>query len=175
MNRLHAPKFSLEVEYPSMEQGGLKMTKLAMMILVGALFGVAAVPASAESPRDEIEAALVTFTAAFNKGDDAGVAAHYAEDAAVLPPDSARIDGRTNIQAFWKGAIDAGLADLTLKAVEVEGGGDTAFEVGEVTYSAPDKTGTRSTATGKYIVIWKKGTDGVWRLYRDIWNSNPVK
>jgi uncharacterized protein (TIGR02246 family) len=146
-----------------------------MMILVGALTTVVTVPVNAESPRDEIEAALVTFSAAFNKGDDAGVAAHYAEDAAILPPDSARVDGRANIQAFWKGAIDAGLADLTLKAVEVEGSGDVAFEVGEVSYSAPDKTGTRSTATGKYIVVWKKGADGVWRLYRDIWNANPAK
>jgi ketosteroid isomerase-like protein len=103
------------------------------------------------------------------------VAVHYAEDAAVLPPDSAHVDGRANIQAFWKGAIDAGLADLALKAVEVGSSGDMAFEVGEVSFLAPDKTGAPSTVTGKYIVIWKKSADGVWRLYRDIWNANPAK
>ncbi len=138
-----------------------------------AVVGIAT--ANAESPRDEIEAALVTFADAFNKGDHAGVAAHYTEDAAVLPPDAARVDGRANIQAFWKGAIDAGLSDLKLKAVQVEGSGDLAFEVGEVSYSSPDKTGGRAAATGKYIVIWKRGADGVWRLYRDLWNSNPAK
>lgn len=150
------------------------MTRLPTMVVVGALAAVAVAPVNAESPRDEIEAALVTFAAAFNKGDDAAVAAHYAEDAAVLPPDVARVDGRAGIQSFWKGAIDAGLADLTLKAVEVHGSGDLAFEVGEVSYSTPDNAGARSTANGKYIVVWKKGADGVWRLYRDIWNANPV-
>jgi uncharacterized protein (TIGR02246 family) len=99
-------------------------------------------PAAAESPRDEIEAALVTFAKAFNAGDSAAVAAHYAEDAAVLPPDAHRVDGRANIQGFWKGAIDAGLGDLTLKAVEVHGSGDSAVEVGEVSFSAPDSTGS---------------------------------
>lgn len=145
---------------------------LVFAIIIAAVLNTSA---NAQSPRDDIEAALVTFAAAFNRGDDAGVAAHYAEDGAILPPDSARVDGRANIQAFWKGAINAGLTDLTLKAVEVGGSGDIAFEVGEVSYSAPDKTGARSTATGKYIVVWKKGTDGVWRLYRDIWNANPAK
>lgn len=151
------------------------MTRLLGLVFAVIIAAVLNPPANAQSPRDDIEAALVTFAAAFNRGDDAGVVAHYAEDGAILPPDSARVDGRTNIQAFWKGAIDAGLADLTLKAVEVGGSGDIAFEVGEVSYSAPDKTGARSTATGKYIVVWKKGTDGVWRLYRDIWNANPAK
>jgi hypothetical protein len=31
-------------------------------------------PVNAQSPHDEIETALVTFAAAFNKGDDAAVA-----------------------------------------------------------------------------------------------------
>ena len=28
---------------------------------------------------------------------------------------------------------------------------------------------------GKYVVVWKKGSDGTWRLYRDIWNADPAK
>lgn len=150
------------------------MNRFSLRSLAGALLIVLAVPANAESPRDEIEAALITFETAFNGGDAAAVAAHYAEDAAVFPPDAARVDGRTGIQTFWKGAMDAGLADLKLKAVEVHGDGDLAFEVGEVSFSAPDGSGGRSTANGKYVVVWKRGPDGTWRLYRDIWNANPV-
>jgi uncharacterized protein (TIGR02246 family) len=130
--------------------------------------------ASAQSAREAIEAALVTFVEAFNKGDAAAVAAQYAEDAALFPPDSPRINGRADIQNFWKGAMDAGLSDLTLKAVEVQEAGDWAYEVGELTYSAPGTGDTRSMASGKYIVIWKKSGDGGWLLYRDIWNSNPA-
>jgi uncharacterized protein (TIGR02246 family) len=147
-----------------------------LLVLTMALFlGSTVAPCAADSPRDEIEAALMTFAKAFNQGDGAAVAAHYAEDAAVFPPDSPRVDGRAKIQEFWQGAIKAGLKDLTLKAVEVHGTSDMAYEVGEVSYSAPDSSGQRKTATGKYIVVWKKDQDGTWRLYRDIWNGNPAK
>ena len=151
------------------------MLRLATIALAAVVAASQTAKVEAASPRDEIEAALVTFAAAFNKGDSAAVAGHYAEDGAILPPDAARVDGRVDIERFWKGAIDAGLADLTLKAIEVLDGGELAFEVGEVSYSAPDKSGARSAATGKYIVVWKKDADGVWRLYRDIWNANPAK
>jgi uncharacterized protein (TIGR02246 family) len=148
------------------------MRKLLVVLSIAATLAVLSAPANAQSAREAIEAALVTFSEAFNSKDAAAVASHYAEDAAVFPPDSARIDGRANIQNFWKGAIDAGLSDLTLKAVEVQDQGEWAYEVGEVSYSAPGTGDARTTATGKYIVIWKKDTDGTWRLYRDIWNSN---
>ncbi|MGH6894574.1 MAG: YybH family protein [Dongiaceae bacterium] len=150
------------------------MTKFGTMILASALMAGIAAPVSAESPRDEIEAALFTFAEAFNQGDAAAVAAHYTEDAAVFPPEAARVDGRAGIQTFWKGAMDSGLADLTLKAVEVHGSDELAFEVGEVSFSTPDGSGGRSASTGKYIVVWKKDGDGGWRLYRDIWNANPA-
>ena len=145
-----------------------------LLLTIGLIIGSPA-QSLRNSPRDEIEAALVTFVQAFNRGDGAAVATHYAEDAAVFPPDAPRVDGRANIQGFWQGAIKAGLRDLTLKAVEVHGTGDMAYEVGEVSYSAPDSSGQRKTATGKYIVVWKKQQDGTWRLYRDIWNGNPAK
>ena len=56
-------------------QGGVNISTSILRILVGALIVVLAVPASAESPRDEIEAALVTFETAFNSGDATAVAA----------------------------------------------------------------------------------------------------
>ncbi|TIR04878.1 MAG: hypothetical protein E5X37_28660 [Mesorhizobium sp.] len=28
---------------------------------------------------------------------------------------------------------------------------------------------------GKYIVVWKKGDDGTWRLHRDIWNLGAAQ
>lgn len=148
------------------------MRNFLRLLLFVMLTAVVLTPAQAQSAREAIEAALVDFVSAFNRGDAAGVAAHYLEDAAIFPPDMARIDGRAKIQDFWKGAIDAGLSDLALRVVEVQEQGDWAYEVGELTYSAPGTGDARSTTNGKYIVIWKKDVDGTWRLYRDIWNSN---
>jgi ketosteroid isomerase-like protein len=32
-----------------------------------------------------------------------------------------------------------------------------------------------TTVAGKYIVVWKKGEDGTWRLHRDIWNAGAAE
>ena len=117
----------------------------------------------------------MTFAAAFNAGDGAGVAALYTDDAALLPPGEARIDGRAAIEAFWQGAIDAGLSDLALQVDEVEEDGAFAYEVSSFSLAAPGENDTKVTVTGKYIVVWKKGDDGTWRLHRDIWNLNPAQ
>lgn len=152
------------------------MNRMALCLVMALASGLGfAAPAAAQSAQAGIEAALVEFAEAFNSKDAAAVAAHYTEDAAVLPPDAARVDGRENIEKFWRGAMDAGLTDLALKAVEVEESGDLAYEVGTFTFKAPGEGGALAEAAGKYIVIWKKEPDGAWRLHRDIWNGDPAK
>ena len=148
------------------------MTRLTGFLLAGAFAAILAAQALADSPRDEIDAANASFAAAFNKGDAAAAAAFYAEDAAVFPPDAMRIDGRAGIEAYWRGAIDAGVTDVTLKAVEVTEAGDYAFEAGEASLSVPGTGGAKMTSSIKYVVVWKKNDGGTWQIYRDIWNGN---
>ena len=105
-----------------------------------------------------------------NGGDAAGVAAHYTDDAALLPPDAARIDGREGIQGVWQGLIDAGVRDVAMTTQEVDVFGDVANEVGIISATAPNEDGDRVKLDGKYVAVWKRGGDGTWRLHRDIWN-----
>jgi uncharacterized protein (TIGR02246 family) len=119
----------------------------------------------------EIEARSLEFETAFNAGDGAAVGAMYTEDAAVLPPGGARVDGRAAIAEFWTGAIGSGLGDLDLVTTEViPAGEDAVVEVGTLTLSAPGEGGARTTVAAKYIVHWKQ-VDGAWLLHRDIWND----
>ncbi len=120
--------------------------------------------------RDSIEAILKTFSKSLNGGDAAGVAAHYTDDAALLPPDSARIDGREGIQGAWQALIDADVRDVVLTTEEVDVFGDVANEVGTIRATAPGENGGRVQWVGKYVSVWKRGGDGTWRLHRDIWN-----
>ncbi|MEX1146847.1 MAG: DUF4440 domain-containing protein [Sphingomonadales bacterium] len=139
---------------------------------LGALILCAIVPAAslASEPRQHIDEILIRFVAAFNAGDGATVAGFYAEDAALLPPDGARVDGRASIQAFWQGAIDSGMKIDELHAIEVDARQDLAGEVGVFTLSVPGESGVTKVA-GKYVVIWKR-TGHTWQLYRDIWNTD---
>ncbi len=120
--------------------------------------------------RDSIEATIKTFLESLSGGDAAGVAAHYTDDAALLPPEAARIDGREGIQGFWQALMDAGVRDVALSTQEVDDFGDVANEVGVISATAPSEDGGRVQLTGKYVVVWKRGGDGTWRLHRDIWN-----
>jgi ketosteroid isomerase-like protein len=80
----------------------------------------------------------------------------------MLPPDATEIAGREAIQAEWQSWIDAGLKDLTLEAKEVEANGDLAYEIGWFTLQAPTETNDKATASGNYVVVWKRGADGAW-------------
>ncbi len=129
---------------------------------------------SGEDAAAGIAASAERFEAAYNSGDAAAMAALYTPDGAVLPPDAPRIDGRDGIQAMWQSFMDAGVEDLELETVELESHGASASEVGTFTLTAPDGAGGRVAAAGKYIVLWQRGEDGVWRLHWDIWNSSPA-
>lgn len=77
------------------------------------LFLSSALSAAAQSAREDIEAALTKFTDAFNSGNAVEVGQMYTEDAAVLPPDGKRVDGRKGVEEFWQGAIKSGMKNLT--------------------------------------------------------------
>lgn len=121
-----------------------------------------------------ISASSAVFEAAFNSGDAAGVAALYTEDAVLLPPGAARVDGRDGVQALWQSYVDAKVTDIDLMTVSIDAHGDTATELGRFSIAVPDGKGGSMTVGGKYIVQWKLGADGVWRLQWDIWNNDPA-
>jgi uncharacterized protein (TIGR02246 family) len=109
------------------------------------------------------------FAQAFNKGDAAGVAALYTEEAVILPPGAEMMKGRSAIQAFWKGAADQ-LGEGKLITVDVKPlGSEAAQEIG--TFSFRTKGSQPQEVTGKYVVVWEK-VGGDWKLATDIWNTN---
>ena len=117
---------------------------------------------------DAIVAANEQFMTAFNNSDDAALAALYTEDAKLMPSNSDFVSGNEAVQAFWKSVFVMGIKSATLETLEVEGMGDTAWEVGEYTLFTE---GEQVADSGKYIVIWKM-VSGQWKLHRDIWNTS---
>jgi ketosteroid isomerase-like protein len=87
-----------------------------------------------------------------------------------MPPGSPQLQGRAAIRECWQGMIDAGVKDLKFTCHEAIELGDTAIEVSSMSGTAPGEGGSQETFVGKYIVIWKKGSDDDWYVHRDIWN-----
>ena len=124
--------------------------------------------------RAAIDAANAKFSEAFARGDTKALAAMYTSDAIVFPPDSEMVRGTEAIENFWSATIKSGAQSATLATSDVERSGDMACEVGNVSLKiqAPEKE--PMTVTEKYVVVWKRQTDGSWKLHRDIWNSLPA-
>jgi uncharacterized protein (TIGR02246 family) len=133
------------------------------------------VPATAEDVRQAIEQVNAQIMAAFKAGDAAPISSHYSDTAKMLPPDTTEIAGREAIQEMWQSWLDDGLKDLTLEASEVESSGDLAYEIGSFSLQAPAENDTMMTATGNYVVVWKRRADGNWRLHVDTWNDAPLE
>jgi uncharacterized protein (TIGR02246 family) len=147
------------------------MLKTATLVMVG-IVGLT-IPAAADDVRQAIEQVNTQVMAAFKAGDAATIASHYSDTAKMLPPDATEIAGREAIQELWQGWLDDGLKDLSLKASEVEASGDLAYEIGSFSLQAPAENDTTMTAAGNYVVVWKRGADGNWRLHVDTWNDAP--
>ena len=125
-----------------------------------------------QSVRQEIEARNREFMAAFNRGDAAGVAAAYTEDARVLPPGSEPLSGRQAIQQFWQGVMGMGVRGVELRTEHAESVADLAYEVGSAILKIQPEGGSETTDTVKYVVVWKRRAGGPWQLAVDMWNSN---
>src|SRR5262249_23970196 len=135
-------------------------------VVAAALIAALMTPALAQ--KAEIDAVNAKWIEFFNKGDFAGVASLYTEDATVLPPGSAMVKGRAAIEALWK--VMAGqVSDPKLTTLDVKPlGPSAAREIGIL--SIKTKGPTPQEVAGKFVVVWEKvGND--WKLAVDIWND----
>jgi uncharacterized protein (TIGR02246 family) len=133
-----------------------------LITIVGLIYG------QPDDVRAAIEAANKEFEAAIGRGDGASLASLYTTDGQLLPTHSEIVSGKQAIADFWQGGIDSGIKAASLSTVEVEGQGDTAYEVGK--YELKGQEG-QVLDSGKYVVIWKQ-ENGKWKLHRDIWNTS---
>jgi uncharacterized protein (TIGR02246 family) len=141
------------------------MDMRSIALTVAFVFGLIA-PALA--PRAEIEAANAKWTEFFNKGDFAGIASLYTENATAFPPGAAMVKGKAAIGAMWKGLAEQ-VTDPKLVTLDVKPlGPSSAREIG--TFSLKTKGPTPQEITGKYVVVWEKIGDD-WKLESDIWND----
>jgi uncharacterized protein (TIGR02246 family) len=99
---------------------------------------------------------------------------YYAESAVVMPPNASSAMTRESIRSAWKEMLTAPGAAISWKAtkVEVAKGEDLAYVSGTYQATMTDASGKPVNDHGKYVVVFKKQTDGAWKVVADIWNSD---
>jgi len=96
-----------------------------------------------------------------------------ADDALILPEKAPALRGNENIRKNWAPLLalpGPGLSWQT-SALEVARSGDLAYETGAYHFVTTDKKGKSADYNGKYLVIWKKQSDGAWKVAVD--TDNP--
>ena len=91
----------------------------------------------------------------------------------LMVPDGEVIRGRENIKKFWKECADTKVSDFAYTNWEAFDCGDLAIDINALTFSLLEEDGSRTHLNGKAIVIWQKGNNDKWRIFRDIWNMDP--
>ncbi len=117
------------------------------------------------------ESVTTGVTRDFNQGDALRTAAHYADDAQILPPRAPIIEGKPAIAAFFQSNIDRyiGFGNFTKWSVVR---GDLGIEQGA--YTVRNVKVGQDVETGKYIRIWKR-SNGTWKLYRDMFSPDSAQ
>ncbi len=99
---------------------------------------------------------------------------YYAEDANMFPNGAPVVMGKAGIRKVWEAFMATpgySLRTTTFK-VDVAKSRDLAYEAGTFELKQNDPQGNRVSAMGKYIVVWKRQTNGDWKAVVDIFNMD---
>jgi uncharacterized protein (TIGR02246 family) len=114
------------------------------------------------------------FSEGYRRGDPAAVAALYADDAFYLAPGGDMTRGEIASHFAWLSSFDPGSGPrIEFEIVDRDVQGDLAYDIGYYRIrpaDAPEAEGSRGT----FIVIWKRGGDGVWRIHADGYSEAPA-
>jgi uncharacterized protein (TIGR02246 family) len=148
------------------------MTKLkAVVVAVAMAIGFTGASSGQGKTDPALDNLAKEFMTAFNAKDAAKIAAFYADDAVVMPPNHAIVKGRAAIETYFKGEFKQDM-NLQLRPMESSAAGTHAFEAGTSTVTIKD-SGAAITDNGKYLTVFKRaGSD--WKIAYDIFNSDQA-
>jgi uncharacterized protein (TIGR02246 family) len=112
------------------------------------------------------------FARATAQGGGAAFSTWFADDAVTLSNGKAPVVGRAAIAAgaTWSPKT----YQLTWTPTSGQLAGDMGYTWGHYEGTAITPDGQRSTTTGRYLTIWKKQSDGQWKVELDASNDEPA-
>lgn len=128
--------------------------------------------AATQSADDEasIRDAAAAFSAAFETGDTTSLGNLYTEDALLLAPGDT-VRGRTAIRRYFRPREGGRPFDHQLIADDLQVHGDVAIDRGRWIQEFELEDGGTNRFSGVYLVVWRRGADGRWRMSYDMWHA----
>ena len=103
------------------------------------------------------------------------VVAYWTSDARVIIAGQPVLVGTDAVRQMVAAtrAIPGFHISWTPDSAVVSPSGDFGYTYGTNRITAPDSTGTLHTTEGRYVTVWRKESDGLWRCSVDISNEGP--
>lgn len=132
-------------------------------------------PAGRTTAREAIRQLDAAMMGAAKARDAAAlVAAFYAPDAVLMPPNHPEVKGKKAIQAFFQGLMDQGVTAVKLETRVTADAGDLAYGRGRYTLTIEPAGGAPMRDVGKFVVVYRRQPDRQWRAVADIFNSDSA-
>lgn len=148
---------------------------IALAMLLQACIAAAPPPAAPRSLEAEVRERSRAVAAAEATENLESIMPFWMSDAVVHVEGSAPVVGHAAIRKIYEQlfpVIESFRAETS--RVAVAGGGDLAYETGTNYLVLASKAGP-VTASSKYLVVWKRGTDAEWRIAALSLTNNPTQ
>ena len=124
--------------------------------------------------RAEFEKATAAFHQSLRTNNSECLFGYVAEDVVMMPPNEAPIRGKPAMETWYRTFLSAfRTTTLILTDREVNVSDSWATELGQYAWGLQSTAGGDPVVDkGNYMQIWKRGPDGTWRFFREIWNSS---
>ena len=167
-------------EDESMQIRARNLAMLAVITIAAAQIACQNLPfgqkASADTRGDEnaIRQADLDWSKAAAGKDIEKVVSFYAEDGAMYPPNSPISAGLPAIKVAWTGMFNLPgfQVNWVPSRVEVAKSGELGWSTGTYTLMTTMPGTSATNDHGKYVVVWRKQSDGTWKAAADIFNSD---
>src|SRR5262245_7432382 len=148
-----------------------------LMLCFSGLTGAMAVTSSSSDASHQAAEARDSWLAAFKSKDVGAAVGFYASDAVFLQPSGERIEGNEAIRELYKKVVNTFDTDLVLRSRNLEVSANLAYDSGEYEETLTNRaTGQKQHFRGQYVMIFRLGSDGHWKIIQRAWTvaPNPV-
>jgi ketosteroid isomerase-like protein len=123
---------------------------------------------------DEIHEATARLVTALERGDVAAACDVYADGARLLAPAATRIEGRAEIEEYWRAGLDLGLSRVAFECrvlEEIAG----VLELGRYAVSVHEGSAAPSVEHGSYLVLHAQTGGGSWQRAVEVLNPDEPR
>lgn len=123
-----------------------------------------------ESEKAQIAEAARAFSQAYIDGDLTKQMSYYTQDVVIIPGNRPMIEGIEKVTRYWDLPASIKVLEHKTTSTKLEINGSLASDFG--IYEGVSVNNSDTTAfRGQYVITWRKGEDGQWRMAVDMWSA----